>query len=172
MWSRPACVVPFCLLCYLLEQLRPTVPRRPAEPELGCRCRLSPLLRVVDWYPSLPPEASVCASSTVNQTVEQCEAFKRSSSSQSSLRLHAAMRLVALLPFIFSFFFFGFLSQTDGGAVCRKTPDGANRTPAAAGLVWWCRPAKYSFSLCKINSAALALVERISISNIDHLFHQ
>ena len=37
---------------------------------------------------------------------------------------------------------------------------------------WWCRPAKYSFSLCKINSAALALVERISINNIDHLFHQ
>ena len=39
-------------------------------------------------------------------------------------------------------------------------------------LLWWCRPAKYSFSLYKINSAALALVERISINNIDHLFHQ
>lgn len=119
MWSRPACVVPFCLLCYLLEQLRPTVPRRPAEPELGCRCRLSPLRRVVDWYPSLPPEASVCASSTVNQTVEQCEAF-RSFTIQSSLRLllAAAPRclvasLVASLPFRPFLFFLDFSLMSD-----------------------------------------------------------
>ena len=39
-------------------------------------------------------------------------------------------------------------------------------------VVVWCRPAKYSFSLHEINSAALALVERTSINNIDHLFHQ
>jgi len=28
-------------------------------------------------------------------------------------------------------------------------------------IIWWCRPAKYSFSLYKINSAALALVKQI-----------
>ena len=31
---------------------------------------------------------------------------------------------------------------------------------AFAELWWWCRPAKYSFSLSKIDSAALALVNK------------